>query len=106
MVKKVYEADPLLCPRYGGAMRIIACIDQSEVIGNFSHTWGCGRIPVFAKVAPAAMPLMPRHPVRWPSELCPPEAVFKLVTKPVGIVDTNTPVFPQRYSDRPQENAT
>ena len=30
--KKVYKADPLLCPRCGGAMRMIAFIDQSEVI--------------------------------------------------------------------------
>ena len=30
--KKVYEADPLLCPRCGGAMRILACIDQPEVL--------------------------------------------------------------------------
>jgi len=30
--KKVYEADPLLCPRCGGAMRTLALIDQPEVI--------------------------------------------------------------------------
>ena len=27
-----HEADPLLCPQCGGAMRIIAFIDQPEVI--------------------------------------------------------------------------
>ena len=32
LIKKVYEADPLLCPRCGGAMCIIALIDQPEVI--------------------------------------------------------------------------
>ncbi len=32
MIKKVYEADPLVCPRCEGAMRIIAFIDQPEVI--------------------------------------------------------------------------
>ncbi len=31
MIKKVYEADPLLCTRCGGGMRIIAFIDQPEV---------------------------------------------------------------------------
>ena len=43
--KKVYEADPLLCPRCGGAMRIIACIDQPDVsekiltpLGLWPHT--------------------------------------------------------------------
>ena len=33
MIKKVYdEADPLICPWCGGAIRIIALIDQPEVI--------------------------------------------------------------------------
>ncbi len=34
LIKKVYEADPLLCARCGGTMRIIAFIDQGEVIEN------------------------------------------------------------------------
>ncbi len=38
LIKKVYEADPLLSPRCGGAMRIIAFIDQPEVIQKiFTH---------------------------------------------------------------------
>ena len=32
LIKKVYEADPLLCSRCGGSMRILALIDQPEVI--------------------------------------------------------------------------
>ncbi len=32
LIKKVYAADPLLCVRCGGAMRIIAFIEQPEVI--------------------------------------------------------------------------
>ena len=32
MIKKVYEADPLVCQRCGGGMRIIAFIDQPDVI--------------------------------------------------------------------------
>ncbi len=32
LIKPVYEADSLLCPRFRGAMRIIALIDQREVI--------------------------------------------------------------------------
>ena len=31
-MKKVYEADLLVCPRCKGTMRIIAFIDQPEVI--------------------------------------------------------------------------
>ncbi|MBI4382354.1 MAG: hypothetical protein HY574_14345 [candidate division NC10 bacterium] len=30
--KHVYEVAPLLCPQCGGTMRIIALIDQPEVI--------------------------------------------------------------------------
>ncbi|MEC4668603.1 MAG: IS91 family transposase, partial [Nitrospirota bacterium] len=32
LIKKVYEADPLLSQRCGGTMRIIAFIDQPDVI--------------------------------------------------------------------------
>jgi hypothetical protein len=32
LIKKVYEADPLICPRCGGVMRIMALIDRPEVI--------------------------------------------------------------------------
>ncbi len=32
LIQKVYEVDPLLCPRCGGSMRIIALIDQPEII--------------------------------------------------------------------------
>jgi len=32
MIKKVYEVDPLVCPRRGGEMRIISFIEDHEVI--------------------------------------------------------------------------
>ncbi len=32
MIRKVYETDPLLCPRCGGEMRIIAFIEDHKVI--------------------------------------------------------------------------
>ena len=32
LIRKIYEADPLLCPRCGGTMKVIAVIDQEEVI--------------------------------------------------------------------------
>ncbi len=32
LIKKVYAADPLVCVRCGGAMRISAFIDQPDVI--------------------------------------------------------------------------
>lgn len=38
LIKQVSEANPLLCPQCGGAMRIIAFIDQPAVIENFTLT--------------------------------------------------------------------
>jgi len=32
LIKQVYEVDPLVCPRCTGAMRIIAFIEQPEVV--------------------------------------------------------------------------
>ena len=32
MIRKVYEADPLLCPKCGGQMRITAFIEVHKVI--------------------------------------------------------------------------
>lgn len=34
LIKQVYEVDPLVCPRCAGAMRIIAFIEQPEVIAK------------------------------------------------------------------------
>lgn len=33
-IKHVYEVDPLVCPRCGGTMRILAFIEQPEVIAK------------------------------------------------------------------------
>ncbi|MBA7637919.1 hypothetical protein ES703_45568 [subsurface metagenome] len=32
MIKKVYETDPLLCPRCGGQMKVISFIENIKVI--------------------------------------------------------------------------
>jgi hypothetical protein len=34
LIKQVYEVDPLVCPRCAGAMRIMAFIEQPEVIAK------------------------------------------------------------------------
>ncbi len=31
-IRKVYETDPLTCPKFSGKMRIISFIDQAEII--------------------------------------------------------------------------
>jgi hypothetical protein len=31
-IKQVHKANPLFCPQCGGAMRVIALVEQSEVI--------------------------------------------------------------------------
>ena len=32
LIRKVYEADPLVCPQCGGPLRVIALIEDAEVI--------------------------------------------------------------------------
>jgi len=32
LIQKIYEVDPLTCPRYQGSMKIIAFIEQEEII--------------------------------------------------------------------------
>ncbi len=56
LIKKVYEADPLICPRRGGSMRIMALIDQPEVIEKILTYLGLGPMP------PMPLPAGP-----WPS---------------------------------------
>jgi len=34
MIKKIYEVDPLLCPRCGGQMSILTFIEEPKVIVN------------------------------------------------------------------------
>ena len=34
MIRKVYEADPLLCPHCGAEMKVIAFIEDHKVIDN------------------------------------------------------------------------
>ncbi len=48
LIKKVYAADPLLCVRCGGAMRIIAFIDQPEGIEKILTHLGLWPHPVHA----------------------------------------------------------
>jgi len=37
LIKRVYEVDPLLCPKCGGEMRIIAFIDHDVVDAILRH---------------------------------------------------------------------
>lgn len=42
LIKQVYEADPLVCDRCADAMRILAFIEQPEVMSRSSATSACG----------------------------------------------------------------
>ncbi len=48
VITKVSEADPLLCARCGGAMHIIAFIDQPDVIEKILHHLGLWPAPSHA----------------------------------------------------------
>jgi hypothetical protein len=40
MIQKIYEVDPLICPKCNGAMRILAFIEDQEVIRKILHHLG------------------------------------------------------------------
>jgi len=42
MIKKVYEADPLLCPKCGGPMRIVSFIAKPPPSLSSTSSTGCG----------------------------------------------------------------
>ena len=42
LIQKIYEVDPLVCPRCAGPMRVIAFIEQVDVIGKILEHLGCG----------------------------------------------------------------
>ena len=42
LIQKIYETDPLFCPRCNGSMHVIACIEDDQMIKKFSNTWTYG----------------------------------------------------------------
>ena len=55
LIKQVHEADPLLCPRCGASMRVIAFIERPEVIEKIlTHLGLC---PAQAHSPPVGSPL-------------------------------------------------
>ena len=58
MTRKVYEVDPMLCPKYGGTMKVIAFITDYQaidrIIGHLKLTFVADKPPpshVFVEVA-------------------------------------------------------
>jgi hypothetical protein len=37
MIRKVYEADPLICPRCGGRMRVVAFLTEYSVVDRITR---------------------------------------------------------------------
>jgi hypothetical protein len=62
----VYEVDPLHCPRCGGAMRVMAVIEQSDVIRQILEHLGLA-VPSRAERAPPelARPLAVAEAPEW-----------------------------------------
>ena len=41
LIRKVYEADPVECPKRKGPMRVIALIEEPEIIRRILEQLGC-----------------------------------------------------------------
>jgi hypothetical protein len=73
LIRKVYEADPLQCPKYKGPMRVIALIEEPGVIRHTLEHLG-----LWAPEASGPGPPVPAPRVagqrRHPARLRPPQA--------------------------------
>ena len=65
LIKKVWEADPLLCPRCSREMRIVALIDERAVVERILRHLGLWEQGV--RVSPSTGP---PEPVEWVIEPC------------------------------------
>jgi hypothetical protein len=43
LIQKIYQVDPLLCPKCLGAMRVIAFIEEQALIKKIYHTLDSGK---------------------------------------------------------------
>jgi hypothetical protein len=64
LIKNVWEADPLLCPRCQHEMRIVALIDEADVIERILRHLGLWEVGV--RVDAARDPPQPVEPVIEP----------------------------------------
>ena len=71
LIQKVYEVDPLACPKCGGTMRIMAVIDEPAVIRRILKHLRLWNL----------YPKQPDHPARAPP--WPPGATIPLTYHPV-----------------------
>jgi hypothetical protein len=56
LIRKVYEADPQECPKCKGPMRVIALIEEPEIIRRILEHLGCWA-PEPAVITPTTYPL-------------------------------------------------
>ena len=43
LIQKIYEVDPLTCPKCSGKMKVISVIEEEDVIKKYSNTLGYGK---------------------------------------------------------------
>ena len=66
MIRQVYEVDPLHCPRCGGAMRVIAVIEQPDVIRQILEHLGLAILSRAERAPPElARPLAVAEASEW-----------------------------------------
>jgi hypothetical protein len=63
LIRKVYEADPLECPKCQGPMRVIALIDDAAVVRRILEHLGCAAPEPAARGPPVQAPEWPANAV-------------------------------------------
>jgi hypothetical protein len=71
LIQRVYEVDPLACPKCGGVMKIISFIErrQTDVIQRILRHCGLWEGPLRTRASARSPPPGPRHPTAAADEL-------------------------------------
>ena len=71
LIQKIYNVNPLLCPKCLGFMRIIAFIEDEQLVKKILNTWACGmssanrlREPIARLPNPSSSMMNPHRPAR------------------------------------------
>jgi len=81
LIKKIYETDPLICPKCAGSMKIIAWIEQEDVIKKIlKHVglWEVKKRPPPKIHSPPGLPAIDYVDIQYPDEnYCDPDYPFE-----------------------------
>jgi hypothetical protein len=82
LIKKIYETDPLVCPKCAGSMKIIAFIEQEEIVKKILKHVGLWEVkikrPLPKANSPPGLPVIYYDDIQYSDEnYCDPDYPFE-----------------------------